>query len=289
MGTMPKKNQPGPIRAELIAPLTEILRDRGERVPDWPADEAAAYRDQGGFQAGRDAVRQVRMAKAAAAVEAVFRPVIEKAVIDALSRAKYMSDLSDRSFETILAQQGISLPAEPEPVVIDPRVTLIWAQTRDGVIGAGGTIPWHLPEDLAHFRKLTTGQPVIMGRRTWDSLPEKSRPLPGRTNIVVTSQEAWAADGAVRASNLPDALEAADAAAKPGDRIWIIGGGRLYQEALSVADHAVITEVALDVEGDTFAPKFGRGWAAHRREPSTGWHTGADGTRYRFEDWACRR
>lgn len=283
---MPKKNKPVPIRPELIEPLTEILRDRGERVYEWPADEAAAYRDNGGFQAGRDAVHQVRMAKAAAAIEEVFRTVITQAYIEGVSDAQAMTGFTDETFESILEQQGISLPPEPVRPVIDPRVSLIWAQAANGVIGAGGTIPWHLPEDLMHFRELTDGQPVIMGRRTWDSLPEKSRPLPGRTNIVVTSQDTWAAGGVVRASSLQDAMAAADAVVKPGDRIWIIGGGRLYQEALSIAEHAVITEVALNVDGDTFSPRFGRGWAAHRREPAAGWYTGAYGIRYRFEDWS---
>jgi dihydrofolate reductase len=278
MGTMPKQTKiPEPIRPELIEPLTEILRDRGLNVREWPADEAAAYRDNGGFQEGVTAVQQVK--RLAAKRRERLPSVIEKAVLDALSRAKYMSDLSDRSFESILKQQGISLPSAPERPVIDPRVTLIWAQAKNDVIGAGGTIPWHLPEDLAHFRKITAGQPVIMGRRTWESLPEKVRPLPGRTNIVVTSQDGWAADGAVRASSLTDALEAADAAARPGDRIWIIGGGRLYQEAVRVAAFAVITDIDITVEGDTFAPSFrGRG-PPSGSEPAQGWSVGEDGTR----------
>lgn len=289
MGSMPKKTnkaRPEPIRPELIEPLTEILRDRGERIPDWPADEAAAYRDNGGFQAGRDAVRQVRMEKAAAAIEEVFRPIIEKAFIDGVSSAQAMTGFTDETFEAVLDKEGITLPPVPEAPVIDQRVTLIWAQTRRGVIGAGGATPWHLPEDLKHFREVTAGQPVIMGRRTWESLPEKSRPLPGRTNIVVTARDGWAADGAVRAASLTEALEAADAAAKPGDRIWIIGGGRLYQEAVRVAAFAVITDIDIEVKGDTLAPSFPRPWAAVLREPAQGWSVGADGTRYRIETWS---
>lgn len=286
MGTMPKKKKPAPIRAELIAPLTEILRDRGERIPDWPADEAAAYRDNGGFQAGRDAVQAVRMAKAAAALEEVFRPIIEKAFIDGVSSAQAMTGFTDETFQAVLDKEGITLPPVPERPAVNPRVSLIWAQTRKGVIGAGGTIPWHLPEDLKHFRELTDGQPVIMGRRTWESLPEKSRPLPGRTNIVVTAKDGWAADGAVRAANLTEALEAAEAAAKPGDRIWVIGGGRLYEEAVHVAAFAVITDIDIEVKGDTFAPSFPRPWAAVLREPAQGWSEAADGTRYRIETWS---
>ena len=109
MGAMPKKNKPAPIRPELIAPLTEILRDRGERIPDWPADEAAAYRDNGGFQAGRDAVQQVRMAKAAAAIEEVFRTVINQACIDGVSAAQAMTGFTDETFQSILDKEGITV------------------------------------------------------------------------------------------------------------------------------------------------------------------------------------
>jgi hypothetical protein len=117
-------------------------------------------------------------------------------------------------------------------VTPDPRIAMIWGQASSGVIG---TMPWHLPEDFKHFRSLTAGQPVIMGRRTWDSLPEKSRPLPGRTNIVITGQRGWAAAGALRASNLSHALELGAGVAGPNDRLWIIGGGRVYNEAMNVA------------------------------------------------------
>jgi len=163
---------------------------------------------------------------------------------------------------------------------------MIWAQANYGVIGAGGTMPWHLPEDFRHFRELTAGQPVIMGRRTWDSLPEKSRPLPGRTNIVITGQDAWAADGALRASSLSSALSLANGAAGPGERLWVIGGGRIYAEAMNVAGTAVITVIDKYVDGDTFAPELDAGWSLGASAPATGWHTGADGTSYRFETWS---
>jgi dihydrofolate reductase len=280
-----KKNVPAPIRPELIEPLSEILRDRGHDIREWPADEAAAYRDNGRFREGHDAAQRVKMAKAAVAIEEVFRPVIDKAVIHALSRARYMSDLSDRSHASILEELGVTIPVEPARPVREERVALIWAESRNGVIGANGAIPWHLPEDFKHFRETTAGQPVIMGRGTWESLPEKSRPLPGRTNIVVTSQAGWAARGAVRASNLQEALEAADAVAKPGDRIWIIGGKQLYEEAVHVAETAIITVLDLEVDGDTTAPRLPRPWVAHRREPAEGWSMAADGTRYRIETW----
>ncbi|WP_062301307.1 dihydrofolate reductase [Demequina subtropica] len=134
-------------------------------------------------------------------------------------------------------------------------IKAIWAQARDTsgrpVIGLDGTMPWHLPEDLAHFQELTRGHAVIMGRRTWESLPPRFRPLPGRVNVVVTSGEAPA--GATRASSLPDALETA-AALAPGTDRWVIGGGGLFAEALAHADALEITEIDAVVDGDTFAP-----------------------------------
>lgn len=173
---------------------------------------------------------------------------------------------------------------------------LVWAQARDGagrpVIGAGGTMPWHLPEDLAHFRRLTSGHPVVMGRRTWDSLPPRFRPLPGRTNVVVTRQEAWspdggpAADGAgapVRVAGTVDAaLAVARAAARDAgsDEVWVIGGAQLYAATLAVADRCVITEIDAVVEGDTFAPVPGDGWV---REPGE-WRTSSTGLRFRVVD-----
>ena len=87
-------------------------------------------------------------------------------------------------------------------------VGMVWAQARGGVIGADGGLPWHLPEDLALFRRLTTGSTVVMGRRTWESLPERFRPLPGRANVVLTSDPAWSADGAQRAGSVGDVLAA---------------------------------------------------------------------------------
>lgn len=107
-----KTKAPEPIRPELIEPLTEILRDRGDRVPDWPADEAAAYRDAGGFQEGTAAVRQIRMAKAAAAVEDVFAAVIDaaelKGYLDGISAAQTMTGFSDETFRSILDKEGLT-------------------------------------------------------------------------------------------------------------------------------------------------------------------------------------
>lgn len=166
----------------------------------------------------------------------------------------------------------------------EPLVGMIWAQAANGVIGRNNTMPWHLREDFEHFRSLTSGHPVIMGRRTWESLPAKSRPLPGRTNIVITSDPGWAAGGALRAHSLTDALGIAyrqDGA----EQIWIIGGGRVYAEAVNIADTAVITKIDSDVEGDTFAPVLDGSWVIDGASPEGDWSTAATGLRYRFETW----
>lgn len=158
-------------------------------------------------------------------------------------------------------------------------VGLIWAEARGGVIGALGGMPWHVPEDLAHFKSTTLGAPVVMGRRTWESFPERFRPLPGRRNIVVTRQDDWTDAGAERAASLEAALAAADETAP--DRVWVIGGGQLYREAIALADRLDVTELDLDVEGDTRAPDRS-GWRTVSVDPPDGWHTSRTGIRYRF-------
>ena len=154
-------------------------------------------------------------------------------------------------------------------------VALIWAQAAGGVIGRGGTMPWHLPEDLAHFRTLTGNDTVVMGRKTWDSLPERFRPLPGRTNVVVTRQEDWAATGAVAVHSLEHALTAS-----PTETTWIIGGAELYGLALGDADRLEVTEIDATIDGDTYAPAIGVGWTRAVEEPE--WQTSTTGLRYRF-------
>ena len=141
-------------------------------------------------------------------------------------------------------------------------VNLIYAQAANGVIGRDNTLPWHLPEDLAHFRKQTSGRPVVMGRKTWDSLPPRFRPLPGRTNIVVTRQADWQAEGAHRAGSLAEALALCDA----GKTVWIIGGAQIYAEALPRADCVEVTEIAQDFDGDAYAPVLGAEWVETARE-----------------------
>ena len=127
---------------------------------------------------------------------------------------------------------------------------MIYARARNGVIGNLGQLPWHLPEDLAHFKRTTLGQPVLMGRVTWESLPEKFRPLPGRSNVVVSRQTSFSAAGAQLASS----LEAAMALFPPTEIIWLVGGAQLYAQGLSIASQIVVTEIDADYEGDAFAP-----------------------------------
>ena len=127
---------------------------------------------------------------------------------------------------------------------------MIYARARNGVIGKQGQLPWHLPEDLAHFKRTTLGQPVVMGRVTWESLPEKFRPLPGRSNVVVSRQTSFSAAGAQLASS----LEAAMALFPSAEIIWLIGGAQLYAQGLSIASQIVLTEIDADYEGDAFAP-----------------------------------
>lgn len=159
------------------------------------------------------------------------------------------------------------------------RLGLIWAEARGGVIGARGGMPWHVPEDLAHFREVTGSSDVVMGRRTWESLPPRFRPLPGRRNIVVTRSGEDSDDGAQRV----DSLEAALGAAGSGT-VWVIGGGQLYAEAIARADVLEVTRLDLDVDGDTHAPPID-GFRLVGADPAGGWQTSRSETRYRFETY----
>ncbi|WP_181787886.1 dihydrofolate reductase [Streptomyces phytophilus] len=157
------------------------------------------------------------------------------------------------------------------------NVGLIWAQARDGVIGADNGIPWHLPEDMAHFKATTLGHPVVMGRRTWDSLPPRFRPLPGRRNVVVTRDPRWTADGAVPAGSVDRALELASA--EPAATVWVIGGGEVYRAALPHATALSVTEIDTAVTGDTYAPVPGPEW---RVADDGDWQVSRSGLRYRI-------
>ncbi|MGL4408162.1 MAG: dihydrofolate reductase [Zoogloea sp.] len=131
-----------------------------------------------------------------------------------------------------------------------PRLCLIAACARGGVIGINNRLPWHLPEDMKFFRETTRGKPVIMGRKTWESLPEAFRPLPGRLNIVVSRNAAYAAPGAT----VVNSLDAALAAASEASEAFLIGGAELYRQGMALADALLLTEINQDFEGDAFFP-----------------------------------
>lgn len=136
-----------------------------------------------------------------------------------------------------------------------PQVVLVAAVARNGVIGDGERLLWHLPEDLAFFRRTTAGHPVVMGRRTWDSLPARFKPLPGRKNIVLSRDPAWTAHGAVAVNDVDQAL----AAAADSDSVFVIGGAQVYALALPQADELLLTEIDRDFEGATQFPAWPRG------------------------------
>lgn len=157
------------------------------------------------------------------------------------------------------------------------QLHLIFARAANGVIGKDGKLPWHLPEDLAHFKRKTLGSPVIMGRKTWNSLPPRFRPLPGRDNIVVTRQPDWSEPGALRVASLPEALGLCAA----HEHAWVIGGADIYAQTLALADTAEVTEIEADFQGDAHAPAFGAEWREVARER----HTSANGLGYSFVTW----
>ena len=148
-----------------------------------------------------------------------------------------------------------------------PEIVIIAAVAKNRVIGKDNRLLWHLPEDMAHFRALTAGHTVIMGRKTWESLPERFRPLPGRRNIVITRQPAYAAPGAELAGSLEKALELASTAAVA----FVIGGEQIYRQAMAVADRLEITEVGLEPEGDAWFPEVAAvDWEEVARTAGTG-------------------
>jgi dihydrofolate reductase len=155
---------------------------------------------------------------------------------------------------------------------------MVWAQAHDRVIGRDGVMPWHLPEDLRHFREVTGGATVVMGRTTWLSLPERFRPLPGRRNVVLSRRPGFTAPGA----DVRPSLEAALADVAPGERVWVIGGAQVYAAALPVADRLLVTELDAQVDGDTRAPAIDGTWELAACDPAQGWHESTTGLRYRF-------
>lgn len=153
------------------------------------------------------------------------------------------------------------------------RIGLIWAQSTSGVIGRDNGIPWRVPEDQARFKELTFGHTVIMGRLTWESLPAKVRPLPGRRNVVVTRQAEYVAEGATVVGSIDEGLAAG--------QNWVMGGAQIYALALPLATTCEVTEIEVDLprqDQDALAPRLDDGWVGTHGD----WVTSTSGLRYRF-------
>ena len=160
----------------------------------------------------------------------------------------------------------MSMPAKP-------RVSVVAALAKNRVIGIGNRLPWRLPEDLAHFKALTLGHPVLMGRKTFESL---GRPLPGRNNIVISRNPAFHPAGCIVANSVPDALALCEGA----DEVFFIGGAELYAQAIPLADRLYLTEVDIEAVGDAWFPDYDRSaFSEVSREP----HTGQKGDALRFD------
>jgi dihydrofolate reductase len=165
------------------------------------------------------------------------------------------------------------------------RLNLIFAQAANGIIGRDNTLPWHLPEDLAHFRQHTQGCPVIMGRKTWDSLPPRFRPLPGRQNLVLTRDPAQhtrlQAEGAQPFTDLTEAWAYCEQLRPQPADVWVIGGAQIYALAEPLATRAVVTQLHQAFDGDAYAPVLSQGWQITARQP----HTASNGLAFDFVNY----
>lgn len=171
-----------------------------------------------------------------------------------------------------MTAQGSTKPLPGRQIL---KVSLIWAQARQAAFGCNNLMPWALPEDLEHFKAVTSGHTVAMGRTTWESLPGGVRPLPGRRNLVLSREPGYRAPGAQVMSTVEQLL------AEP-DPVWVIGGAQLLTACLPAAGRAVITHIDASVQADTFAPDLGEGWALRSRQP---WRRSSSGLRYRISEW----
>ncbi|WP_051129725.1 dihydrofolate reductase [Yaniella halotolerans] len=168
---------------------------------------------------------------------------------------------------------------------------MVWAQSLNGVIGLDGGMPWDVPEDLQHFKQVTMGEVLVMGRRTWSSFPKSVRPLPGRISIVVSktfsedpSDPNLHHDDVHIVEDLDKGLELA-AQLKTSPTIWVVGGGTLYDQAIDVTTVIERSLFNLDVDGDTYAPELDGSWTLAEQDPVDGWHTSKSSVEYRFERW----
>ena len=173
------------------------------------------------------------------------------------------------------------------------RIVIVVATALNNVIGLNGQMPWHLPEDLAHFKKTTMGSTLIMGRKTFESI---GRALPGRRTIVVSRNTHWQGSGAETCADLPSALKLASLPARirtgsnAGDAInlesvYVVGGGEIYAQTLPLAQEIIRTEIGIAPVGDTFFPELSPGqWQLVKSEP----HLGATGLNYSIQTWHQR-
>lgn len=168
---------------------------------------------------------------------------------------------------------------------------MVWAQSLDRVIGLEGDMPWHVPEDLQHFKRVTLGEVLVMGRNTWASFPDSVRPLPGRTSVVVSqsltedpSDPKLKEENVYVAADLQAGLDLAGEL-KTGHKIWVIGGGSLYDQALELATVVERSVFNLNVDGDTYAPELDDSWHLTAQDPANGWHMSKTSVQYRFERW----
>jgi len=145
-------------------------------------------------------------------------------------------------------------------------VNIIVATSENNVIGRGNDIPWYIPKDLEHFKKLTTGNTVIMGRKTYESLPKEYRPLPNRVNIVITRDKSYQAKGCLVVNSLEEALRKSD----NNREIFIIGGGQIYREGLKFAERIYLTKIHKNISGDTYFPKLNKFWKLVDEEEKSG-------------------
>jgi dihydrofolate reductase len=212
------------------------------------------------------------------------------------TRAKRKESCNRRSYRTaadaagrVQGKAASEMNTRPDdsshaaPMTAKPRVTLVVARARGGVIGAANRLPWHLPEDLKHFRATTMGHAIVMGRKTFESI---GRALPGRRTIVVSRDPHWRHAGCERTASLQAAIELA---AKPGtdpsiatDEVFVVGGAQLYRDAITLAQRAIVTEIDVEVAGDAHFPEFD---PAQWREHSRSEHHSTSGLRYAVVDY----
>lgn len=157
------------------------------------------------------------------------------------------------------------------------KISLIAAMTKNRVIGKDNDLPWKLPDDMKYFQQTTKGHVVIMGRKNYDSLPPSFKPLPNRTNVILTRQQGYQADDCEVFGNLKEALEFAKSQGE--EEVFVIGGGQVYKEAIAKGDRIYLTEIHTEIEGDVYFPEMDASWT----EVSRAHHLADDRHKYAFD------